>query len=234
MHNADTTELEKFAGRAGDWWDRHGPFRTLHEINDLRTEYIAARVPVAGARLLDVGCGGGVLSEALARRGADVIGIDLAEASLAVARAHAAAGILSIDYRAVEIETLAANEAGSFDVVTCLEVVEHVPEPAGLVAACATVLRPGGSAFFSTINRNAKSFLLGIVAAEYVLRLVPRGTHEYLKLVRPSELAGFCRAASLDVRDITGLHYNPVTGVHRLGGNADVNYFLHAVKPGTV
>jgi 2-polyprenyl-6-hydroxyphenyl methylase/3-demethylubiquinone-9 3-methyltransferase len=174
-----------------------------------------------------------VLSEALARRGADVVGIDLAEASLAVAHAHAAAGILSIDYRAVEIETLAANEAGSFDVVTCLEVVEHVPDPAGLVAACATVLRPGGSAFFSTINRNAKSFLLGIVAAEYVLRLVPRGTHEYLKLVRPSELAGFCRAASLDARDTTGLHYHPVTGVHRHGGNADLNPFLQAEKPRT-
>lgn len=232
MHNADSTEIAKFAGRAGDWWDLEGPFRTLHEINDLRVDYIAARAPLRDARVLDVGCGGGVLSEALARRGAVVVGIDPAEESLAVARAHAAAGILSIDYRAVEIETLASTEPGSFDVVACLEVVEHVPDPAGLVRACAAVLKPGGSAFFSTINRNAKSFLLGIVAAEYVLRLVPRGTHEYLKLVRPSELARYCAAANLDVRDITGLHYNPLTRAYRLGGNVDVNYFMHAVKPG--
>lgn len=232
MHNADSTEVAKFASRAGGWWDRQGPFRTLHDINDLRVDYIAARAPLADARVLDVGCGGGVLSEALARRGAAVVGIDPSEENLAVARAHAAANILSIDYRAVEIETLASTEPEAFGVVACLEVVEHVPNPAGLVHACAAALKPGGSAFFSTINRNAKSFLLGIVAAEYVLRLVPRGTHEYLKLVRPSELARYCAAAGLVVRDITGLHYNPLTHVHRLGGNVDVNYFLHAVKPG--
>lgn len=233
MHNADSTEVAKFAGRASDWWDPAGPFRTLHEINDLRVDYIAARAPLDDARVLDVGCGGGVLSEALARRGASVVGIDPAEENLAVARAHAAAGILSIDYRAIDVETLASAEPGSFDVVTCLEVVEHVPDPASLVRACAAALKPGGAAFFSTINRNPKSFLLGIVAAEYVLRLVPRGTHEYLKLVRPSELARHCAAAGLVVRDITGLHYNPLTRAHRLGGNVDVNYLMHAVKPGT-
>lgn len=233
MHNADSAELAKFASRAADWWDRDGPFRTLHEINDLRVGYLAERAALSGARVLDVGCGGGILSEALARRGADVVGIDPAEENLAVARAHAAAGQLAIDYRSVDIGTLAATEPGSFDVVACLEVIEHVPAPSALVAACAALLKPGGAAFFSTINRNAKSFLLGIVAAEYVLRLVPRGTHEYAKLVRPSELGQHCRSAGLAVRGLCGLRFDPFGRVHRLSADVDVNYFLHAVKSGT-
>lgn len=233
MQNADTTELAKFAAQASQWWDPHGPFRPLHEINELRADYIAARAALRGARVLDIGCGGGLLAEALARRGAAVLGIDLAAENVATAAAHATTGGLAIDYRVAAAEDVAAAEPGAFDVVTCLEVVEHVPDPDALVAAAAAAVKPGGAAFFSTINRNAKSFLFAVVGAEYVLGLVPRGTHEYLKLVRPSELARACRHAGLEVRDLTGLHHNPLTGAYWLGGNVDVNYFVHAVKPGT-
>jgi 2-polyprenyl-6-hydroxyphenyl methylase/3-demethylubiquinone-9 3-methyltransferase len=202
----------------------------LHEINELRTDYIASRASLDGSAALDVGCGGGLLSEALARRGAAVIGIDLAEANLEVARRHAADGALAIEYRAVDVEALARERAARFDIVTCLEMLEHVPEPRRVVAACAALLRPGGSAFFSTINRNPKSFALAIVGAEYVLDLLPRGTHEYRKLIRPSELAAWCRAARLDVAEITGLHFNPLLREYKLGGNVDVNYFMHTRK----
>jgi len=235
MRNADTAELAKFDGLARDWWDPSGAFRTLHEINGLRTDYIAARVGLAAARVLDVGCGGGLLGEALASRGAVVLGIDLASAGVAVARAHAAERGLAVEYRCVDVEELAGERPGSFAVVTCLEMLEHVPEPQRVVAACAALLAPGGAAFFSTLNRNPKSFALAIVAAEYVLGMVPRGTHEYLKLVRPSELASWCRAAGLEVAEITGLHYNPLLRSYHLGGDVDVNYFLHARKrPATV
>jgi 2-polyprenyl-6-hydroxyphenyl methylase/3-demethylubiquinone-9 3-methyltransferase len=231
MANVDSAELAKFAALASDWWDPTGPFRTLHEINELRTDYIASRAALGGSAVLDVGCGGGLLSEALARRGAAVFGIDLAEANLEVARRHAADAALAIEYRSVDVEALARERAAGFDVVCCLEMLEHVPEPQRVVAACAALLRPGGAVFFSTINRNPKSFALAIVGAEYVLDLVPRGTHEYRKLIRPSELAAWCRAARLDVAEITGLHFNPLLREYTLGGNVDVNYFMHAGKP---
>ncbi len=221
--NVDSGELRKFASRADEWWDPHGAFRTLHEINELRLDYIAERVPLAGIRVLDVGCGGGLLAEGLAARGARVSAIDMAPENIAAAREHA--GDLAIDYRCVAVEDLVAELPGQFDVVTCLEMLEHVPAPSRIVAACAIALRPGGSAFFSTINRNFKSFALAIVGAEYVLGLLPRGTHEYTKLIRPAELATWCRRAGLDVTELTGLHFNPVTRSYWLDGNVDVNYF---------
>jgi 2-polyprenyl-6-hydroxyphenyl methylase/3-demethylubiquinone-9 3-methyltransferase len=227
MSNVDAGELAKFAARAAQWWDPHGPFRTLHEINGLRLEYIAARAPLDGARVLDVGCGGGLLAEGLAARGARVVAIDLAPENVATAARHAADGALPIDYRCVDVEQVAQEMPAGFDVVTCLEMLEHVPEPRRVVAACAAAARPGGAVFFSTINRNAKSFALAIVGAEYVLGLLPRGTHEYRKLIRPAELALWCRHAGLEVAELTGLHFNPVTRDYVLGGNVDVNYFAH-------
>lgn len=229
--NADPGELEKFAALAAGWWAPDGPFRTLHEINPLRVDYIASRAALDGARVLDVGCGGGLLSEALARRGALVTGIDLADANIAAAAAHAADNGLEIDYRCVSVEAIARADAARFDVVTCLELLEHVPDPGSIVTACATAVRPGGRVFFSTINRNLKSFLLAVVGAEHVLRIVPRGTHEYRKLIRPAELGRWCRAASLELRELTGLHYNPLLRSYRLGGNVHVNYLAHTVRP---
>lgn len=233
MQNADAGEIAKFATRADDWWNPSGAFKTLHHINALRADYIAERAALASSRVLDVGCGGGLLSEALADRGATVLGIDLAAASLEVARAHAGERGVAIDYRCVDVEALALERPASFDVVTCLEMLEHVPEPRRVVAACAALLVPGGTAFISTLNRNPKSFALAIVGAEFVLGMLPRGSHEYLKLVRPSELASWCRAARLEVAEITGLHFNPLLQRYYLGGNVDVNYFLCARKPRT-
>jgi 2-polyprenyl-6-hydroxyphenyl methylase/3-demethylubiquinone-9 3-methyltransferase len=230
MQNVDSAELAKFAERATEWWDPDGAFRTLHQINPLRLRYIAERAPLDGARVLDVGCGGGLLSEGLARAGAAVTGIDLAPEVLGAAREHAAAAGLPIDYRCVSVEQLAAAEPGGFDVVTCLELLEHVPAPEQTVTACAALARPGGAVFFSTINRNLKSFVLAIVGAEYVLGMVPRGTHEYVKLVRPSELAGWCRSAGLSLRDLTGLHFNPLSRDYSTGGNIHVNYFAYTTK----
>ena len=228
--NVDSSELDKFASRADEWWDPHGAFRTLHEINDLRLAYIAERAPLAGVRVLDVGCGGGLLAEGLSARGARVLAIDLAPENIAAARQHA--GAHAIDYRCVAVEDVAAELPGQFDVITCLEMLEHVPDPSRIVTACAAALRPGGSAFFSTINRNLKSFALAIVGAEYVLGLLPRGTHEYMKLIRPAELARWCRQAGLDVTELTGLHFNPVTRSYWLDGNVDVNYFACARRSG--
>ena len=228
----DAAEVEQFGRLAEQWWDPQGPLATLHAINSLRVAYISERRPLAGLRVADVGCGGGILSEAMAVAGAQVTGIDMAERSISVARAHASAGKLDIEYVTTDAFTLAAERAGTYDVVTCLEVLEHVPDPQGTVLACAQLLRPGGDAFFSTINRNPKSFALAIVAAEYVLGLLPRGTHRYQRLIRPSELARHCRAAGLEISNLTGLHRELLHETYRLGGNIDVNYFCHAVSRG--
>lgn len=228
--NVDPAELEKFSALAGEWWDVDGPFRTLHRINPLRLDYIRHRAPLHGVKVLDVGCGGGLLSEALAGEGAIVTGIDMAPANIDIARSHAALSGLKIDYECVDVAELAAARRGEFDLVTCLELLEHVPRPEAVVAACATATRSGGTVFFSTINRNVKSFLFAIVGAEHLLRMVPRGTHEYLKLIQPSELALWCRRNDLDVRELTGLHFNPLLQQYSLGGNVDVNYFAHTTK----
>ena len=229
--NRDPAELEKFAALAQAWWDPNGPLKTLHEINPLRLAYVADRTPLEGRRVLDIGCGGGLLSEALAGAGAQVVGLDLESDTLATARSHAEEQRLAIEYLEEDAETHAARASGAYDIVTCMELLEHVPDPAAIVAASVQAVKPGGSVFFSTISRNLKSFLLAIVAAEHVLRLVPRGTHEYARLIRPSELAAWCRASGLNVSDISGMHYNPLTGNHRIGGRPDVNYFCHTLRP---
>lgn len=231
--NVDPAEIARFEQLAARWWDRDSEFRPLHEINPLRANWIDERAPVAGRKVLDVGCGGGILAEALARRGAQVTGIDLGEAPLAVARLHGLESGVAVDYRRLSVERLAAEMPASFDVVTCLEMLEHVPDPAAVVAACARLVKPGGQLFFSTINRNPKSFALAIVGAEYLLGLLPRGTHTYARFIRPAELAAWCRAAGLEVRELTGLTYNPITRRYRLApGDVDVNYLLHASAEG--
>ena len=226
--NVDPHELEKFSQLAHRWWDPNSEFRPLHEINPLRVKWIEARASLAGKRVVDVGCGGGILSESMAALGAQVTGIDLSDKALKVAQLHLLESGRQVSYRKVPVETLAAEEPGAYDVVTCMEVLEHVPDPASQVAACARLLKPGGHAFFATINRNPKSFLFAIVGAEYVLRLLPRGTHEYAKLIKPSELASMCRHAGLTLRELTGMTYNPLTKVYALGRDTDVNYILHA------
>jgi 2-polyprenyl-6-hydroxyphenyl methylase/3-demethylubiquinone-9 3-methyltransferase len=232
MLNADPHELAKFSELAHRWWDTESDFRPLHEINPLRLDWIDALAPLAGRRVLDVGCGGGILADSMARRGADVLGIDLAGKALKVAQLHAIeAATPRIEYREVAVEALAAEMPERFDVVTCMEMLEHVPDPSSIVAACGRLLRPGGSAFFSTINRNAKAFAFAIVGAEHVLKLLPKGTHEYAKLIRPSELAGWCRAAGLDLDEMRGLEYNPLSRRYRLSSDASVNYLVACRKP---
>ena len=229
--NVDQAELTKFSSLAHRWWDVDGEFGPLHAINPLRLDWIDGISPLKGQRVLDVGCGGGILADAMARKGADVLGIDLAEKSLKVAQLHALeAGTSQITYRLVAAEALAAEMPDQFDVVTCMEMLEHVPDPASVVQACARLAKPGGWVFFSTINRNPKSFLMAILGAEYVLNLVPRGTHEYARLLRPSELARFCRDAGLDMQQSRGLQYNPLSRRYRLSTNTSVNYMLATRK----
>ncbi len=231
MINVDHTELEKFSALAHRWWDPNSEFKPLHDINPLRLDLIDREAALAGKRVVDVGCGGGILAEAMAARGADVVGIDLAEKGLKVAQLHLLESGCRVDYRHMDAEALAAAEPGSFDVVTCMEMLEHVPDPASTVAACARLTRPGGHLFFSTINRNPKSYMFAIIGAEYVLKLLPRGTHEYEKFIRPSELSGYCRDAGLEPGTITGMTYNPLTRVYALGRDASVNFILQARKP---
>ncbi len=224
--NADPAELEKFSRLAHRWWDTQGEFRPLHEINPLRLEWIERHTPLAGRDALDVGCGGGILAEAMARRGACVAGIDLAEKPLRVAQLHLLESRLEVRYELATAEKYAGAHAGAFDVVTCMEMLEHVPDPASAVAACARLLRPGGHAFFSTINRNPKAYLFAVIGAEYVLKVLPKGTHDYARFIRPSELAQWCRAAGLREVDLIGMTYNPLTQRYRLGRDCDVNYLL--------
>ena len=229
--NVDQAELTKFSSLAHRWWDVDGEFGPLHAINPLRLDWIDGIAPLNRQRVLDVGCGGGILADAMARKGADVLGIDLAEKSLKVAQLHALeAGTSQITYRLVAAEALAAEMPDQFDVVTCMEMLEHVPDPASVVQACARLAKPGGWVFFSTINRNPKSFLMAILGAEYVLNLVPRGTHEYARLLRPSELARFCRDAGLDMQQSCGLEYNPLSRRDRLSTDTGVNYMLASRK----
>lgn len=232
MINADPQELAKFSELAHRWWDPESEFRPLHQINPLRLEWIDRLSPLRGKRALDVGCGGGILAEAMARRGAEVLGIDLAGKALKVAQLHALeAAAAGLQYREVAAEALAAEQPASFDVVTCMEMLEHVPEPASIVQACATLARPGAWLFFSTLNRNPKSFLFGIVGAEYLLRLLPRGTHEYAKFIRPSELARWCRDAGLEPAATRGLEYNPLTRRYYMSDDTSVNYLFACRKP---
>ncbi len=232
MSNVDAQELAKFSELAHKWWDTDSEFRPLHQINPLRLDWIDSLAPLSGRKALDVGCGGGILAEAMARKGAQVMGIDLATRPLGVARLHALeAGIDGLDYREASAESLAAERPGSFDVVTCMEMLEHVPDPAAIVQACATLAKPGGWVFFSTLNRNPKSFLFAIVGAEYVLGLLPKGTHEYARFIRPSELARWARDAGLAMQQSRGMAYNPLTRRYWLCDDTSVNYLVACRRP---
>jgi 2-polyprenyl-6-hydroxyphenyl methylase/3-demethylubiquinone-9 3-methyltransferase len=232
MINADPQELAKFSELAHRWWDPDSEFRPLHQINPLRLQWIESLVPLANKQVLDVGCGGGILAEAMAQRSAQVLGIDLAVKPLKVAQLHALeSGVHNVDYREVPVEALAAEQPARFDVVTCMEMLEHVPAPESVVAACAALVKPGGWVFFSTLNRNPKAFLFAIVGAEYVLKLLPRGTHEYEKFIRPSELARWCREAGLELQRTRGLEYNPFTRHYSLTQDTSVNYLFALRKP---
>lgn len=229
--NFDPAELAKFSDLAHRWWDVESEFRPLHQINPLRLGWIENMVSLKGKRVLDVGCGGGILADAMARKGADVLGIDLAGKALKVAQLHALeAQTENVRYQEISAEALAAEQPDAFDVVTCMEMLEHVPDPASIVKACARLVKPGGHVFFSTINRNAKAFLFAIVGAEYVLNLLPRGTHEYAKLVKPSELAEYCRVARLDLQETKGMQYNPITRHYWLDADTSVNYMFATTK----
>ncbi|MFM1897205.1 MAG: bifunctional 2-polyprenyl-6-hydroxyphenol methylase/3-demethylubiquinol 3-O-methyltransferase UbiG [Pseudomonadota bacterium] len=230
--NVDSAEIRKFEALASRWWDRNSEFKPLHDINPLRVNYISRQLNPAGKSVLDIGCGGGILSESLAHLGAHVTAIDMADAPLAVAKLHRLESGLDIHYEKISAEAMAARAPASFDIVTCLEMLEHVPDPASVVAACHTLVKPGGLVFFSTINRNPKAYLFAILGAEYVLRLLPRGTHDYAKLIRPSELAAWCRASGLQLREQVGMGYNPLTKRYFLQRNLDVNYLAFYARPG--
>lgn len=226
MTNADPVELEKFSQLAHRWWDANSEFKPLHEINPLRLNYIDRIAKLGGKSVLDVGCGGGILSESMAGLGARVTGIDLGEKALQVAQLHLLESGKQVEYRKIAVEELAAEKPGSYDVVTCMEMLEHVPDPHSIVQACATLVKPGGHVFFSTLNRNPKSYLFAIIGAEYVLNMLPRGTHDYAKFLKPSELAQMCRNSGLNVSDISGMSYNPLSKIYSLGRDTDVNYLL--------
>lgn len=228
--NVDPIEIAKFEALASRWWDPYSEFKPLHDINPLRLNFIVDRVGLAGKAVLDVGCGGGILSESMAQRGAQVTGIDLGEAPLAVAKLHLKESGLRVEYRRVSAEDMARERPGAFDIVTCLEMLEHVPDPSSVVKALGQLVRPGGHVFISTLNRNPKSFLFAIVGAEYVLKLLPRGTHEYMKFIKPSELERWLRAAGLRLRELTGMHYHPLTRRYSLGPGVDVNYLARAER----
>jgi 2-polyprenyl-6-hydroxyphenyl methylase/3-demethylubiquinone-9 3-methyltransferase len=228
--NVDPAELQKFATLAHRWWDPASEFKPLHEINPLRLDYIDRIASLSGKAVLDVGCGGGILSEAMAGRGAQVTGIDLGDKALKVAQLHKLESGAAVDYRLVSVEELAEERPESFDVVTCMEMLEHVPDPSAIVGACARLVKPGGQVFFSTLNRNPKSYLLAVIGAEYVLNMLPKGTHDYRKFIKPSELSAWCRQVGLDVAGMTGMSYNPLSKRYWLNSDVSVNYILHATK----
>jgi len=228
--NSDQVELNKFSELAHKWWDKTSEFKPLHDINPLRLNYIDKAVSLKGKTVLDVGCGGGILSESMAAKGAKVTGIDLGEKALKVAQLHGLESGVSVDYRLIAVEKLAEEQPASFDVVTCLEMLEHVPDPASVVRACAALVKPGGHVFFSTINRNPKAYLLAVVGAEYILNMLPRGTHDYEKFIKPSELASWARVADLSLNHQIGMSYNPITQHYWLGDDVSVNYMMHMIK----
>ena len=231
MLNADHNELEKFSQLAHRWWDPSSEFKPLHEINPLRLQWIDLHADISGKQVLDIGCGGGILAESMAQRGAEVTGIDLSEKALAVARLHLLESGNRVDYQKISAEEFAARAAARFDVITCMEMLEHVPDPASTVAACAALVKPGGHVFFSTLNRNAKAYLLAVIGAEYLLKMLPRGTHDYTKFIKPSELSRWAKSVGLEPNELIGMTYNPLTQRYRLGRDTDVNYLLHTAKP---
>ncbi|MCK5002649.1 MAG: bifunctional 2-polyprenyl-6-hydroxyphenol methylase/3-demethylubiquinol 3-O-methyltransferase UbiG [Gammaproteobacteria bacterium] len=230
-HNVDPAEIQKFEELASRWWDKSGEFKPLHDINPIRLNFINTNSPLSGKKALDVGCGGGILTESLARAGADTTGIDMGKAPLSIAKLHAMEEDLDIEYQQITVEAHAAEQAGSYDVVTCMEMLEHVPDPASIVNACTQLVKPGGSVYFSTVNRNAKAYLLAILGAEYVMKMLPKGTHDYSKFIRPSELDIWARQAGLELMGIEGVSYNPLTGMFRKSNDVDVNYMVHYQRP---